>query len=455
MGSATAVIPGKGLTKVTLNTTLMQEKSQVIRSVYEHAVALGAGFGPYCAKCYDVFIPLIHFQFSADIRGTAAQTMGAVLESSCKYMEMGGDVATPKKFLPVLLQAISGQLEQEEIWDIENVHALADALSETACAMYSYAPSSSELIGSVTQTAVSKVVEICMKLLVSCLERRAKIAKSVKEALSEDERFGLSSKLAQEENLLVPLVDTVGYTLKTYRESFVPIFKTFVVPTLSPFLSTGDDIRARLSAVCLFDDCVEFCGSAAAETFSPMLLQGIQNGLDDSKNGADDELKRAAIYGVAQIARYAPRAVLLPVAQGLIQLLASIATSPLDHEAPVYENSISALASLVLFENAPFVGSGFVKRELVMGAFLESLPLSEDPDEAKICHSGFCDLLECGLISVDCRMEEIVCGILSLVEDGEDVANQDTCTRLLEIRSQLQRGGLAGDRFCTSNVVSP
>ena len=33
MGSATVPIPGKGLTKVTLNTTLMQEKSQVIRSV--------------------------------------------------------------------------------------------------------------------------------------------------------------------------------------------------------------------------------------------------------------------------------------------------------------------------------------------------------------------------------------------------------------------------------------
>ena len=64
---------------------------------------------------------MIHFQFSADIRGTAAQTMGAVLESSCKYMEMGGDVAQ---------QAISGQLEREQmcsIWVISNRSPTASA----------------------------------------------------------------------------------------------------------------------------------------------------------------------------------------------------------------------------------------------------------------------------------------------------------------------------------------
>ena len=72
-------------------------------------------------RCYGVFIPMIHFQFSADIRGTAAQTMGAVLESSCKYMEMGGDVATPKKFLPLLQQAISGQLEWEQMSSAHDV----------------------------------------------------------------------------------------------------------------------------------------------------------------------------------------------------------------------------------------------------------------------------------------------------------------------------------------------
>lgn len=43
----TVALPGKGLKKVTINTTKMQEKSLAARAVYEHASALGAAFGPY------------------------------------------------------------------------------------------------------------------------------------------------------------------------------------------------------------------------------------------------------------------------------------------------------------------------------------------------------------------------------------------------------------------------
>ena len=103
-----------------------------------------------------------------------------------------------------------------------------------------------------------------------------------------------------------------------------------------------------LSAVCLFDDCIEYCGAAAATKFGPQLAAAIPVGLDQSKNRHDEELVRACIYGVAQLARYSPSTVLAPYAQGILSLLLSITKGPKDQAENIfiYENAVSALASL-------------------------------------------------------------------------------------------------------------
>jgi hypothetical protein len=107
--------------------------------------------------------------------------------------------------------------------------------------------------------------------------------------------------------LLTPLVDSIGYMLKCLGPRFTSIFEQYVVPVLGPYCLTTSpegsgsssstptyDVRARLSAICLFDDCVEYCEIDAATKFSPMLLQGILFGLNEN-NHDDMELKRASI----------------------------------------------------------------------------------------------------------------------------------------------------------------
>lgn len=114
-----------------------------------------------------------------------------------------------------------------------------------------------------------------------------------------------------------------------------------------------------------------------------------------------------------------------------------------DSDSPMaYENAISALASLVLIGAAPFANSGYVKREDVLPLFLDNLPLREDPDEAKICHAGFCDLVERGSISVGSNATQILQVVgetLAFVADDEDIASQDTCTRLANILDRMQQ----------------
>jgi len=210
-----------------------------------------------------------------------------------------------------------------------------------------------------------------------------------------------------------------------------------------------DDIRARLSAICLFDDCVECCGSEAAQKYSQILLQGVMQGLQQDD---DDELKRAAVYGVALIARHGPREVLEPCASGLVVGLKEIVTkeqhleqqdSHEEERSSLSEYALSALASMVLLPGAPF-GQTVVgeERDGIVRMFLEFLPLREDDSEAKICHAGLCELLSTGKIHnpqmYTPTLLKLMTSTLQLVAEGEDIATPETCSQFTTFLGQMQ-----------------
>lgn len=452
----TIALPGQGLTKVTINTSKIQEKAQLARAAYEHVVAVGSLYGPYCESSLEVFLPLVEFRYSSDVRGSAAQTVAAIFEASCMAGEESGTMATAKKFLARTLDTLSRQLEVEDATDMEVFYAVADALSDTSRMMYLYGPTDgADMLGGVSEKEIEVLVSRSMAYVSASLKRRSDLMVKKSSTAGPDLIVEIEKLLEQEEDLLTPLVDSVGWLLKTYKESFVDIFEKHVVPVLGNFLHSGNDVRATLSSVCLFDDCIEFCGVTAAAKYSPLLLQGVLRGLSSDVN--DDDLKRAAIYGIAQMARYAPSLVLEPQARWIVQNLSQIAGNPEQHSDAVYENSLSALASMVLFHNAPFVRSGFLKRELVLQQFMAALPLTVDEDEAKICHAGLCDLVEAGE-AIDLGMiarvaEEIVTRVQ---REEEDLATPETCERLLAIFQHCKQAGGMPDSFSrTANIVSP
>ena len=446
--SMTMAVPGKGLTKITVNTTQIQEKAQAVRAIYEHAAALGASFGPYAKNCLDELLLLVRFKYSSEIRAASAQTLSAIFEAACAYGEESG-MEVPATYLPLLTRTIAKQIHDEETTDMEVIYALADSHSEVCYSVYSRLKDfGSALLGKFSVGDAKVVVQLCMKAMVACLDRRGSITRVLSGAegvlTGEDEQEEYEELLRDEEALLTPLVDSVGYCLKFFRQDFVPIFEAEVAPILGPYLSTGDDIRARVSAVCLFDDCVEHCGEAAAAKFAPMLIGGVLAGLDDRTSGQDDDLKQASIYGVAQMARYAPPAVLSPHIQVILNNLCSVADGPKQNanNLAIFENAVSALASLLLIGKAPFKASNFVKDDTAMKVFLSSLPLHEDPDEAKICHSGLCDLVEQARIKIDSEYQQLVRIIgetLACVADDEDIASAETCVRFGGILFRMQK----------------
>jgi hypothetical protein len=454
--SMTLALPGRGVTKVTINTSKIQEKAQATRAVYEHAAALGAAFGPFCETCFETFLPLVNFQYSPDVRSTAAQTLAAVFDSACAHGEEVG-MQLPQKYLPLLAHAISKQIPEEDTLDMEALYALADALSEIYYIMYRYRADDNgrALLSGFSMDLAEHSVQNCIKAMVDCLERRSNITRILAGTLTgEDEREEYNEMLRSEEKLLTPLVDSVGYTLKFLGTKFVPIFAQHVAPILAPYLASNTDIRASVSAVCLFDDCVEHCGAEAAAKYSPLLLQGVILALGDSVN--DKDLVAAAIYGIAQMARCAPRQVMDSQIQTIIhRLLAITSCSKEEAEDDIYliENAVSALASLTLF--GPFSDLKFVNREVLINSFLRHLPIRQDEDEARICHAGLCGLVENGSIDLSSEAVQLVRIIgetLSLVSEGEELATPETCSRFAHILVEMQNkvsGGVMQQAFGT------
>jgi hypothetical protein len=443
----TVTIPGRGLSKITINTSKIQEKAQATRAICQHALALGAAFGPYAKTTLDSFLILVAFKFSSEIRATASQTLAAAYEAACEYGESVG-MSIASEYLPLTAKALARQIVDEDN-DMEVKFVLAESISQVFSSVYCrHGNYGLELLRCFTADDAAFITKLCVNAVTACLERRAKFTSMLSESLLEDELLEYREMLAKEDEMLIPLTDAIGYIFKLLREAFVSVFECVVAPVLGPYLRSGNDSSARIAAVCLFDDCVEFCGPTAAEKFAPILIEGAISGLEDSSNMGNMRLKRASIYGIAQIARHAPGFSLQPYAQRIMPSLLAIVTKSkddFDDEPAVFENAVSALGSLVLFGSAPF--GGYVQRDAVLKAFLSNMPLREDCDEARVCSSGFCELVEKGIVSFTTECDSvlrIIGDTLALFDEEEDAASPETVMRFVGILFRMQQT-LTGD----------
>lgn len=453
--AVTFALPGVGLRKLILNTSQMQEKSSACRAIYAHASALGGAFGPFAAECTDALLPLVTFKYSADVRSTSAQALAPVFDAACAGALAGiAPADLPMNALRSTTKSLVQQLETEDKDDDETIFALADALSDVLrFALYNVNEADGRRIAQLPVDEARTIVKQVISIMKSCLERRAAIISAITGgydgvAPDEDECAQLYDQLMAEERNLTPLLDSIGYTLKSLGEAFVPIFKSTVAPFFSPLLTVSGtaDVRARFAAVALFDDCVEHCGSAAAARYAPYLAEAVVEGMDDTKNEDDEDLKVASIYGVAQIARHAPANVLDSSINIILSQLTSVIKSADGvakddmEDARVVENAVSALASLAIFDNSPYAKLG--QRATLLPLFLKNLPLREDTDEAQICHDGLCDLIDSGAIDASANapaLLNIFGQIRQCVEEGEEIATPETCNRLRAIFGSMSQ----------------
>ena len=394
METITVNLPGMGMKKLVLNTTQIQEKSLAARAIYEHASSMGAAFGPFTSDCFGAFLPLLHFKYSSEVRSTAAQALAAIFDSACEFNVTSEqpNIHTLSQVYPTVLLAMSTQLQTEEADDTETLIAFSEALSDVCYSAFTHTFGDGKHVAYLSQEQANEFTSNILKVAGCSLNRRSEIISSLGNIFDADHRGELEDILDFESQLLTNLVDSIGYNLKCLREKFVPIFEGCIVPAFGPILTMPNinDSRARFSALCLFCDCVEHCGSEAAAKYGTVLCEGVMQGLNDSVNEGDTELKEVSIYSIAQLARYSPPETLNTTVKKIAPTLVSIAKEGESKEKDeieelrLVENSASAIATLSLFPKSPFHKIDGLDKSEILNTFMSNLPLGEDEDEAKV-----------------------------------------------------------------------
>jgi len=297
-----------------------------------------------------------------------------------------------------------------------------------------------------TTDIAHQVTDVLIRLILACLHKRARILETLQGShgvvSGEDEQIRLTRTLEKEKDVLTPLVDSVGYTLKFLKEAFVPLFDELVAPALGPFLTNKNDTRGQFAAICLFDDVVEHCGKSAAYKYSAQLAEGVIKAIGANANGGDSDVVQVALYGLAQIARHGPPTTLTAHGHATIHTILPIAMIPKEtvENRYIVENAASALASMVLIGEAPLATVAAEDKSDIVAAFVSQLPLREDEDEAKVCHDGFCDLIESGSAPIDLNsILRIIGETMSHIREGEDLALPETQFRFARILRRLQK----------------
>jgi hypothetical protein len=187
-----------------------------------------------------------------------SQVFRAACLASAEDLSNVSKKSTCQQLLNILPKALVAQLVKEsDEEDVENRDAIADALSEVMYDVFTQEGPNEERVVQINASDSRELVSGIMSLIETCLSRRsALLSEKETDVVDEDDMARCEEKLEAEAELLTHLVDSIGYQLKSLGEHFVPIFADLLVSTLGKLLTSSGtrDMRARVAAVCLFDD---------------------------------------------------------------------------------------------------------------------------------------------------------------------------------------------------------
>lgn len=143
----------------------------------------------------------------------------------------------------------------------------------------------------------------------------------------------------------------------------------------------------RQWAICAFDDLIEFTGSECAH-YQPHFLSHLIAGLNDEH----PEIRQASSYGIGVAAQFGGEPFKAFCVSALEPLFTSIQAIPLvdgdDSAIFAKENVISAIAKICKFHSNSFDAS------LILGKWVELLPILKDDEEAVSTYTYLLDLID-------------------------------------------------------------
>ena len=385
---------------------------------------------PYVEDVANVMVPLIKFQYYEGVRSSAALCIPKLLRALVVGLRKGGHPQnTTMQLLTFSLAPLLEQLKKET--DEECRGCLAEAIS--GCMMVLYESGGTDpatgaqlpAIIKLPETHINAVVgEILIAAKASVQRRIDAEVQAKKSDWDEESELALEESLELEEELMSELVDAHGYILKTVGPTFLPTFSTLSAPFFKTLLPVGTHHSLACSAVCVFDDAIEFIGEGAhayLDISLPAFLHYAQS--------EHPILRQASVYGLSQASKHAVVGFRNIAPQALQLALALVAAE--DSRSEDYENAtdnaIAAVGNILEYHGEALASMMDVMNIWTM--WLSWLPLRVDEIETiivnrqvvKLAETGHVGLMGAAQCNVPLIMNALTTALVGSEGGGEEV----------------------------------
>lgn len=455
---------GAGRQVFGVNTSLMQAKESACKTLYQYTEDLGEGFAPHAAQALAVVLPNLGPRNAVPVQVVSAaivpKLVGLADRRAAGVTAAAAGVAGPaageaQNMLDASVDALTevvsrlsggdgddGPLEQG---DQERACVTADALGTLLEGRCDGGGQGGLLC--VSDERLARTATVLRDVATASIRRtRARYGSAAAAPASGSPLAGgvggmtgavdaaeLQELEDGEEELLVSVVDAVGWMIKGRKDAFLPTFEAVLRPLVIALLDTnaGGLIPPshRSFGLCMAIDVLEHAGEGGRKSIFPApLLPALLQGCGGVAAGAGGGMapststKQASAYGLGVAAEFGGPEFDEHSAEALRLLLALVEEGGKDDDAhedddvgddgwkngAVTDNAISAAFRVLFARQGPVCaafGGGAVTAAAagasgpvatpvtaIVGSLLDALPITVDVAEGQVCHRRVVDL---------------------------------------------------------------
>lgn len=405
--SMTVDIRGVGATRLSLNTSEVQDKQDALRALLLYAGALGPAIAEHAEAILSVTIPAIPYKWYPGVRQQAAFATAKVVSAQFGAARQGvADAATAVNAMQVAFKQLLPMLQTER--DVETAGAFMESVSDILGSALCggdleaddtplFDATSSTPFYAVDLSGANDLVKYITQTWVASISRRMAALRNVKDE-SEATLDALEDVLDNEAELSRHCVDAIGYMIKMHRDAILPAWTEHVWKVVKPVLAdpeAADDMR--FDAVCTADDVLDLCGAVPDD-----VVAGLASAVPVGAQSEDPRLKQSSLFGAGVLAQKKPALLASPGFQASMDLLLRGILTTL--RAPgakdednlwITENAVSTLGKLLKHVAPAAAGVGLLGGATAdLGKmWVRALPITEDEAEARWCHAALADAL--------------------------------------------------------------
>lgn len=424
--------------KISLRTSVLEEKATACSMICCYADELKEGFYPYVEQVTQLMVPLLKFYFHEEVRSAAAQSLPELLRSAslAAAKGRGPDAAFVRSMLGFMWGPLVEAVGKEP--DAELLVTMLEAVDELV--------DIAEGPKLLPLEELTKLFEAFAVIMEAYEDRRKdRLKRMASEDFDAEEGEALEEEHEAETELLDALGSCITTVMRQYNDSAMPLLEA-LMPGVARLLEKGRFPEERRIAICVMDDIVEHA-PRGSEKYMGQVMPVLLSGCADR----DPAIRQCSVYGLGTAAQHRREAFRQYAAQAVPAVMAMLQATDARSEdnEMAYENAVSALGKVLEFHPEcvePHMGSHYVA----------ALPVKADTVEAKVVHAQLVRFIQASdrrvLGENNANLPRIVEVFVKVLGKGEKLVDGDTARAMAVLLHQMQAALPAGvfDGFVSS-----